>query len=133
MIKRSLDVIQDVSTGLSVIDPHNKAENEDDIVRARSLIRDAEVIYFLGFGFDQNDCRRLGLDRYVQRTRPNPEAVLFTNFRDSGRANKDAAKASFGVPLVWIFEMPEVPCRFDKSTRDVYDTFVLDFDAPEQD
>lgn len=65
--KASLDMIYDAAANLKVIDPHNKGENEADIVRAKDLIRDAEVVYFLGFGFDQNNCRRLGLDCFVKK------------------------------------------------------------------
>jgi hypothetical protein len=58
---------------------------------------------------------------------------LFTNWQDSGRVNKEAAKAFFGSPSVAMFSRGAFADRFDISTRNVYDAFAFDFGAPEQD
>jgi hypothetical protein len=130
--KDALDMIFDAAANLKVIDPHSKGDHEAGIVRAQSLIGIAEVIYFLGFGFDQNNCKRLGIQKMDPRNQ-KPHQVLLTNYRDSGRVNKDATKAFFGVPDIRVIESPTYSYRFDKSTRNVYDAFAMDFGSPEED
>jgi hypothetical protein len=131
-IRPALDLIYDASTGLKVIDPHHKTENENDLLRAQQLIKNADILYFLGFGFDQNNCKRIGVQKLIYRGSSRPEMVLYTNMGDSGRVNKDAAKALFGSPSLTLFDTNWYGNRIDKSTRDVYDAFAMDFGAPEQ-
>jgi hypothetical protein len=111
--RRSLDLIFQAAAHIKVIDPHNNTENVGEIARAQKLIHDADVVYFLGFGFDQNNCQRSGSATYEKRTSAKPETVLFTNFNNSGRVDNDAVKALFGVPLLGMVDMGEYSRRFD--------------------
>ena len=132
------DRAYDASKGIRVIDPHDKSDDKQIIVKARAEIQHARCVYILGFGFDVNNSRRLQLERHLRETSARPgKSVMFTNFGDINRINKRASKVIFdtyerfsdpahpiiGHPLAWYYE---------KSTRNVYDALDLDFEALEQ-
>ena len=63
--------------------------NDQTAAEAHRAIQEAEIIYVLGFGFDRNNCERIGLTEIVSRSKANPQMVLFTNFRNSGRVKPE--------------------------------------------
>jgi hypothetical protein len=93
------DQMHCISKGIRTIDPHDKV---DDVIltRARNAIKSATCFYVLGFGFDRNNCRRIGLEQGVFNSgTPAPyKNVVFTNLADSNRINKDASRAFCGTP-----------------------------------
>lgn len=126
-----LDRCLAASNNLRTIDPHDKEEDQHLLSLARSWIEKASVVYILGYGFDADNNRRIGL-RALQNG--NNKAVMFTNFKNTNTINKRAARlfcddyvqflnaSAFGHPTHSYFE---------KSDRDVYDAFEKDFEALE--
>ena len=111
--------------GLRVIDPVDK---HDDAIatEAQSRTGRADVIYFLGFGFDESNLRRIGF--------PQPailsgyKHIYFTNFRDSMTVNRRATKA-FGVDMREHSTRSATRIHVEKSVRDVDQAIALDFGA----
>ena len=131
-----LDRAFEASGNLKVIDPHTKGENSKEICAAAELIKNASVVYILGYGFDRNNNERIGLDKSLYLLNSSaPKCVMFTNFRDSDRINKAVSRLFFrvtnqiAVGQPFIREDPRYYC--EKSTRDVYEALELDFDSLE--
>ena len=59
--KEFLDITYAASKGLRVIDPADKESDEHAITVAKKLIKEATCVYILGYGFDENNNKRLGL------------------------------------------------------------------------
>ena len=138
-VKGLLDHAYEASQGLQTIAP-DKALAEsgsvpDHIQKARKVIADAECVYILGYGFDELNNKLLQLSAHLNLTR-NSKTVMFTNYRNSGVVNKNAARL-FGLPpnelLMeggrWI---PERNSLCEKSVKDAYGALALDFDSPEE-
>ena len=94
----------------------------------------ADVVYILGYGFDENNTNRIGLDTGLAR--PSPKNVMFTNFGDVNRVNKKAGRALMGNFSVFLPNSPQLltfaPSGYvEKSVRNVYDALELDFDELE--
>lgn len=133
--KHFLDGIYNVSQNLRVIDPHDKETDKSIIADAKSAIADANRVYILGYGFDANNSERLGLPTSLHYEH-NKKSVVFTNFRDINRVNKRASKVFFGNmnhfgPGGATVEGSR-DAYYEKSVRDVYEAFELDFDALEK-
>jgi len=125
------------SKGIRVIDPEDKGENENILNDAKSAIQNAICVYILGYGFDENNSRRLNLHEYLQSGGPPYKAVMFTNYGDINRVNKKASMIVFGAYNGFLD--PTRPIHGDpkdwyveKSTRNVYDALELDFESLEQ-
>jgi hypothetical protein len=132
-----LDRAFEASEGIRTIDPHDKVD-ESVLKPARDAIRDAECIYILGFGFDRRNCERIGLQSGpLQLTLgQRPKRVFFTNLDNSNRINKEASKAFFGYSDGFqesgIRELRGSQGHyFERSVRNCYDAFALDFDEIE--
>ncbi len=55
-------------------------KEDDKIFRlVQKIIRNAQKIYILGFGFDERNCDRLGIDSDLFKT-SDPKDIAFTNF-----------------------------------------------------
>jgi hypothetical protein len=133
--KRLLDEVYEASKNLKVIDPATKADEEENLKIARGIIEKAEIVYILGYGFDENNSERLklmnGLDQQKKQT------IMFTNYGDSNRVNKKASRLLTGDFRTFV--PPNEPLRrkpghrnyIEKSTRNVYDALSLDFDELE--
>lgn len=111
---------------LKVIDPHTKnlGSNSDN---ATAIMQKARSSYFLGFGFDQENVKRLGLPHKLQEA-PH-RSYYFTNFGDRGSVNKLAAKAfaikDIGRSSGGFFTLQDH--AVEKSVRDCYHALALDF------
>jgi hypothetical protein len=138
-----LNNVYDASKRIRTIDPHDK-EDENVLTKARNAVAAAECVYILGFGFDANNCIRLGLDKTLRQPdartpQDRRKTVLFTNFGDVNRVNKAASKLFFSrtdrFPPGKYVEEPErhYGFYFEKSTRNCYDALALDFDEIEAD
>ena len=129
-----LDEVFEASKRLSTIDPLDKTSNANLMLVAQDEIKKADVVYILGYGFDENNTDRIGLASGLAR--PNPKNVMFTNFGDINRVNKKAGRAMLGNFSVFLPSRPPLqpfnPTGYvEKSTRNVYDALELDFDELE--
>jgi hypothetical protein len=59
--KELFDKVFAGSERLGIIEPHDKGMEVETIERARALIDDANRVFILGYGFDENNNERLGL------------------------------------------------------------------------
>jgi hypothetical protein len=67
----------------------DKPNNERALQIAKQRIKDARDVYILGYGFDDANNQRIGLDA-LGLAKQAARRVHFTNFRDSARINKRA-------------------------------------------
>jgi hypothetical protein len=127
-----LDRCWGAANGIRVIDPYDK-EDDDVLARAQALIRDAEVVYILGYGFDENNNRRLGLETSLNIKGRNgkPIRIMFTNYDDVNSVNKRASYVCFGSLSRFLGEHLHNHTAYyaEKSTRKVYEAIEKDFDA----
>jgi hypothetical protein len=86
------DGLYDASLGIRVIDPEDKGADEAVIKEASEAIVRAKFVYILGYGFDENNSERLGLNNSLRDGRNFNKCVHFTNFEDNNRVNKRASK-----------------------------------------
>jgi hypothetical protein len=99
---------------------------------ARLWIEEAREIYILGYGFDPNNNRRIGLHPTLQRA--STKVVFFTNRGDINTVNKKASTLFFGTNDHFLGEWVDGNPQgryFEKSIRNVYDAIESDFDALE--
>jgi hypothetical protein len=127
--KQSLDEIYCASKRLRVIDPHDKGTDDQVAQQANAAIQDAEVVYILGYGFDVQNSKRLGLFESLNPLHLKGKTLLYTNFQNSNRVSMDAATV-FGIGQRDFLSgaLPHSPSFHHyliKSVRDVYDTFAL--------
>jgi hypothetical protein len=91
-------------------------------------------VYILGYGFDDNNNKRLGLRDSLAYNYQNDKCILFTNFNGINRIKKTASRLFFGRSDR-SFNVPEgEPTQghyFEMSTRDTYEALELDFDTLE--
>lgn len=116
---------------LRTIDPHNKGANENVLQMVRAVIKNADVLYILGYGFDENNNERIGLTSLDQSL--ENLSILFTNYGDMNTINKSVGRLLLNSPHHFtqqpIFERDFT--YIEKSTRNVYDAFAMDFDPLE--
>lgn len=135
--KNHFDLFYTASKNLFTIDPKDKETDERSLKTARSLIRASSCIYILGFGFDEQNCARLGFNRTVkQTTRATPKRIFYTNFRDINRVNKSASKQFFNNwnklgPGMFVDGDARRGWFYEKSIRDCYEALALDFGTAE--
>jgi hypothetical protein len=124
--KSMADVAYERSRQIRTIAPEEKDVDLDTIERAQTLIRSASQVYVLGYGFDDNNNRRLKLDSTKRQDR-SPPNIFFTNFGDNGRINKRASTIFLNIPNLLekgVFAVGN--CQ--KSDRDVYSALEIDFE-----
>jgi hypothetical protein len=130
-----LNRIYYASRGIRVIDPDDKEADKSAIDAAVSAIRNAAHVYILGYGFDENNSKRLNLQESLWAIKPTRQSVSFTNFGNSNRINKRASRVFFRNEAYFSSEMQQVASlnqsRYEKSHRDVYEALELDFDLPQ--
>ena len=135
-IRGHLDMCWEASKLIKTIEEVNKDELVLIHRECGDLIEKAKVIYILGLGFDQNNIERIGLNRVTGR-HPTATKIFYTNFRDSNKISKAAAKLFGGDQNDFVKniynEMNKLTgaIQVEKSTRDVYGAFANDFDEPE--
>jgi hypothetical protein len=114
---------------IQVIDPHTKDLGAAGTA-AKAVMESASRIYFLGFAFDAENVKRLGLPYAGSDTQPRH--FYFTNLGNFGAVNKLAADA------VTFYPVAEDPgkamfgrghLRIERSVRNCYDALALDFGA----
>lgn len=132
-----MDAYYSSSANLRTIDPHDKAANHNSLERAKRCLAEVQVIYILGFGFDANNCTRIGLTYDNARCEGSRKLIRFTNYHDMNIVNKNAAKAISGNRKKLLVEdgpWAGWDCfNFEKSERSVYDALAMDFDPIECD
>jgi hypothetical protein len=113
-----------------VIDPHSKEANETDLILAQTAIANATNVYILGYGFDKNNSDRLALNSALKYKVADNKRVYFTNYGDSNRVNRRASQVFFSNPSHFNRDHPNAntPPTYQRSTRNVYDAFELDFE-----
>ncbi len=118
---------------LQTIDPHDKENDGEALGHAKQRIAKSKVIYILGFGFDENNSRRIGLGKFPAKPR---KTVMFTNSGDLNTVNKKASMLFHNRRDVFLGESirddPATGRYFEKSVRTVYEAFEMDFDAVEE-
>jgi hypothetical protein len=124
--KKFLDQCLASSLNLRTIDPHDKEDDPVSLARAQNWIDQARIIYILGYGFDPQNNRRIGLDPCL---RTGNKAVLFTNLDDIPTVTQRASKVCCGNLAAFSgLRLGDLKGRyFEKSTRNVYDAFSKDF------
>lgn len=123
------------SQSLRTIDPHEKEMNDSELKLAISWIDSAEVVYILGYGFDDNNNRRIGLNISLHLNEVSKKVVMFTNFEDRNTINKKASRLFFGHKDKFMGEplygLPAVSYA-EKSVRNVYKALEMDFEPLEE-
>jgi hypothetical protein len=139
-LKPLLDTVYDASKNLRVISPLDKDMDMKVIDAAKKAIADAACVYVLGYGFDENNSKRLDLFDSLKlngRSTSDYKAVLFTNYGDINRVNKKASELFMGNFQTFLPQFssiignPRGDIYCEKSVRDVYEALALDFDALE--
>jgi hypothetical protein len=133
--KALFDAAYHASKRLRVIDPHNKEADGEIIKAAKNAIQRAKCVYILGYGFDENNSKRLGLRDALQQIRQNEKCVLFTNFNGINRIKKSASRLFTGrsnETFAGPIGEPTQGHYIEMSTRDTYEALELDFDAFEE-
>jgi hypothetical protein len=131
-----LDVSYNASKTIRTMAPHEKTSS-GEIEKAKKVIMDANVVYILGYGFDENNSRLLGLYDSLHIGAIQEKTVLFTNFNDHNQVNKKASRVITGSPRAMLAGAPEINqtelnSSCEKSRRTVYDALAFDFDSPEE-
>jgi len=125
------------SLGLRTVDGPDKDENKADLALASEKILAARLIYILGYGFDDTNNRRLGLQN-VFRKPTHMYDVMFTNYQGHNRVSKAAGRVMtrdskvFVPPRSPIYQSGgsgEHVCNFEMSTKTVYAAFSEDFET----
>jgi hypothetical protein len=137
--QRFFNELDAVTSRIRTIDPHDKSD-EVSLKAARGFVDRARCIYILGFGFDRQNCERIGLVPASLQvpSGQKPRSILFTNFQDSNRVNKAASKMFMGNSDAFVHKLPNVDHRgtggnyHEKSIRNCYDALALDFDEFEE-
>ena len=129
-----MDKVYNASREINVIEIGNKDDNSDNIQVAQEILAKATDLYFLGYGFDENNNKRLGLDRIVLRSQGGPHLKInYTNYQDSNRINKIAGSLFIGNQGRLISPggqstVIQGHIAVEKSIKNTYDALLLDFD-----
>ncbi len=146
--KAILDLAYNASKGIRPIGSSDK-DNHEAMTEAREIIEWAEDIYILGYGFDENNNRRLHLpslltpaairDQCRISDKPINKSVYFTNFLDANSVNKKAGKLFASDPAIFLNSYvykrdgyrgdKDWSISYEKSTRNVYDALNKDFNV----
>jgi hypothetical protein len=132
-----LDRCLDASKNLRTIDPDDKEEDKEALAQARRWIADSKVVYILGYGFDQNNNRRIGLEPFLSNmSKPSGKAVMFTNYGNINTINKTASNLCYGNYDVFhgdrfVNGNPRGGNYAERSVRTVYEALEKDFYALE--
>jgi hypothetical protein len=136
--KTFLDLCLGASANLRTIDPHDKEEDQESLTRAREWIADAGLVYILGYGFDRNNNRRVGIEPLLSNSpKHSGKSVMFTNFRDINTINKSASHLFYGDYESFTGERqsihgdPLTGNYVEKSVRTIYEALEKDFYALE--
>lgn len=132
-----LDHVYEASVGIRTIAPHEKEADQDGLRVARKKLAEASCVYILGFGFDEQNCSRLGFNRNLkQTTKAKPKSVFYTNYGDMNRVNKSASKQFFNKwdlmgPGQFVHGDMKRGWFFEKSIKNCYEALDKDFGTAE--
>jgi hypothetical protein len=136
--KMLLDQCLEASQNLRTIDPQDKEENQEILSLARRWMQESKVVYVLGYGFDQNNNQRIGLDPFLDnKSSPSSgKTVMFTNYRNMNTVNKTVSRLCYGnydtfLGDRFVYGNPAGGNYVEKSTGDVYEALERDFYALE--
>lgn len=115
--------------------PEEKASNEKILEVAKTKIRSAKKVFILGYGFDQENNKKIGISSFLNADNAFHKKVYFTNFLDSNRINKRMgimcanAEDKFINKLIYqtVTKTGSIN-HFEKSIKDVYGALASDFD-----
>jgi hypothetical protein len=126
-----LEAAYEAGKRIRTMAPDEKSYYQDDITIAKQCIEKATYVYILGYGFDRENSKLIGLAPLLTQTH-GKKIIFYTNLSDSARVNKEAAAVFFHDRQA-IQNEPQRMIRenVERSVRTVYDAFALDFDAPE--
>jgi hypothetical protein len=127
-----MDRIYEASSGLNIISPGKAAAVTNDILAARRNISEARCVYILGYGFDRANSELLELPEHL-RLAGSQKKVMFTDYKDGGVVNKNAARL-FGISPNELLQpgghiVPSGAGWCEKSIKNVYDALAVDFDS----
>lgn len=132
-IKYHADLAYEASKNIYCIDPHEKTSDDKTLKLAQEAFDRADLVYILGYGFDENNSARLNLEKSLRPGKTRRKEVFFTNYGDVNRVNRKASKLLFGDNVHFVPPNPSVHLNHkvssEKSTRSTYDALSLDFDA----
>jgi hypothetical protein len=125
-----LDYCYESSKYIRTVDPTEK-DDTSKVSAAKHFIEDAEIVYILGYGFDSNNNRRIGIDSINQTKK-----IMFTNFGNQNTINKTAGHLfcnSYGhfIREEFVAGHPGQAYYVEKSVRNVYEALEKDFYALE--
>lgn len=133
-MKHCLEIAREAGGRLSVIEPNTKDSQNLSLYAARQVIKEAEDIYILGYGFDEINNRRIGLDVLTKDLTPHSplRTIHYTNFNDSRRVQRVVRSLFFGgdpksinVDGDWVSFHRRA--AIVESTKNVYDALAFDF------
>lgn len=138
---RMLNIVHTASLGIRTIDGDDKEKNVEELETARRAIRESSQIYVLGFGFDQANCERIGLQSLFDVPGAR-HTVMLTNFGGHNRVARSAARVLLKEPEMLsqdrfaggihrIVEDRPTYVNWQVSTKNVYDALAQDFDTLE--
>jgi hypothetical protein len=131
-----LDLAFEASQTIKTIAP-NERHVSTEISKAKEAIMNANCVYILGYGFDENNNKLLNLNSSLNIDNNQGKTILFTNLNDHNQVNKKASRLINGSSRTMLAGSPEITSNgtsiCEKSRRNVYDALAVDFDAPEED
>ena len=129
-----LNIAREASRSIVTIGGDGKNSNQEEISSAMQSVRNAEVLYILGYGFDVENSKRIGL--FSESFRPRKK-VMFTNFGDINSVNRSVAdifmldiNAFRNGVFFACTQISQTVNVIEKSSRDVYEALQLDFGVP---
>jgi hypothetical protein len=120
---------------LDTIDPIDKNNNQKIPSDKKFWIQCAREVYILGYGFDKNNNERLFLKDLLDSHPEQQKHVHFTNYLDSNKINKRAARLfaldfdSFFPNKPGVVGEPYERFFYEKSVRNVYQALEKDFES----
>ena len=119
----------EVSKNLSVIDPDDKITNISRFNKAKEILEESDRVYILGYGFDENNSKRLDLPNSL-RKKPR-KTVLFTNYGAQIKIDALAGAALHGDETIFVEARKSLYTHVEnvywRSTNNVYDALQHDF------
>ena len=97
------------SESLRLIDPHEKEFEGNPIARAKEWISAANVAYILGYAFDGNNNRRIGIDVSLFEPTAGHKRIMFTNYKDMNTINKKTDPAD-ELRRRWLSASHQILC-----------------------
>ncbi|MBV9993195.1 MAG: hypothetical protein JOZ72_18120 [Alphaproteobacteria bacterium] len=134
-VQQAIGRCHQASLGIRTVDGPEKVSDEAVLGAASKAVAKARKLFILGYGFDQSNSERIGLTSLRRPGDPN-RAVFFTNYGGHNRVSIAASRAMTGrhdafLPGSGISR--HLNCRFEMSTKNVYDALNEDFESLETD